>query len=150
MQPNKRLIQQGLLRNKDTVDAVASKASEQRWANRRDRNTPAHLVIDAEMLGSRAAPIPCILKDTSSTGARIELARATAERWISSPGSMPQKFRLQIPSELIEVQCAIAWCAGNMIGVQFTAPARVLKRTPRPRPPEKKKSMLSLGNLFSK
>ena len=58
MQPNKRLIQQGLLRNKDTVDAVASKASEQRWANRRDRNTPAHLVIDAEMLGSRAAPSP--------------------------------------------------------------------------------------------
>lgn len=150
MQPNKRVIQQGPLRDQSAVDAAAMKASEQRWAGRRQRNTPAHLIIDAEMLGTRAAPIPCILKDTSSTGARIELARATAERWISSPGSMPEKFRLQIPSELVEVQCRIAWCEGNMIGVQFTAPARVLKRNPRPRPAPKKKSMLSLGNLFSK
>lgn len=150
MQPTKRLIQQGPIRNTDVDNAIASKASEQRWANRRQRNTPAHLVIDAEMLGSRAAPIPCILKDTSSTGARIELARATAERWISSPGSMPERFRLQIPSELVEVQCCIAWCEGNMIGVQFTAPARVLKRSPRPRPAPKKKSMLSLSGLFSK
>lgn len=149
MRPTKRVIQQGTLKTGDAA-AIGASASEQRWATRRQRNTPAHIVLNSEVLGARPTPIPCLLKDTSSTGARIELSRATAERWISSSGSMPENFRLQIPSELVEVQCRVAWCEGNMIGIQFTAPARVLKRAPRQRPEPKKKSMLSLGGMFSK
>ena len=150
MRPTKRVIQQGSLPN-GAPNPVAAKASEQRWASRRQRNTPAHIVLNSEVLGVRPAPIPCVLRDTSSTGARIELARSTAERWIGSSGSMPQRFRLQIPSEHVEVECAVAWCNENMIGVRFVAPARVIKRQPRPKAePRKKESMLSFGGLLSK
>jgi hypothetical protein len=150
MRPTKRVIQQGPLPT-GVPNNVAAKASEQRWASRRQRNTPAHIVLNSEVLGARPAPIPCVLRDTSSTGARIELARTTAERWIGSSGSMPERFRLQIPSELVEVECAVAWCNDNMIGVRFVAPARVMKRQPRQKPePQKKKKMISFGGLLSK
>lgn len=150
MRPTKRVIQQGPLPT-DAPNTVAAKASEQRWASRRQRSTPAHIVLNSEVLGVRPAPIPCILRDTSSTGARIELARSTAERWICRSGSMPDRFHLQIASELVEVECAVAWCNDNMIGVRFVAAASVMKRQPRQKPePQKKKSTLSFGGLLYK
>jgi hypothetical protein len=152
MPPTQRVIQQGACPSRTAENAVKQKGSELRWAKRRERNTPAHIVLNSEIFGTRAAPIPCILKDTSSTGARIELARSTAERWLSSSGSgITESFRLRIPSEHIEVECRVAWTEETMMGVQFTAPARVMKRQARPRrePPAPKSKLPGLGRLFS-
>ena len=53
---------------------------------------------------------------------------------------MPERFRLQFPTELVDVKCSVASCNDNMSGIQFIAHARVTKPTPREKPqPTKKK-----------
>ena len=148
MKPNARVIQQGSGVAHQTHPALAGSASEKRFANRRARKTPAHIVLDGQILGQQVAPISCLLKDTSSTGALIELTAATANRWSANSAGLPERFRLQIPSEFIEVDCRVAWREHEMLGVQFTAPARMLQKPQKPKPVEKPKSSLSLSRLF--
>ncbi len=150
MPAQRRVIQQGR-RSLATEQVCAEDGSEYRWAKRRKRETPAHIVIDSEMFGQKAAPISCMLRDTSSTGAKIELSRTVAERWIGTSNGMPESFRLQIPSEFIELNCRVAWAEGNCLGVQFTGPARMLQRGPRrvKQEPKPNGKVAALVDMFS-
>ena len=148
MRSNQRLIQQGrsqLL----AEDNFASRAAEQRWANRKQSRTPALIVIENEAMGRRTAPLSCVLKDTSSTGARLELSPTVAQRWGNSASGLPERFRLQIPSQLVEMDCRIAWYEGTEIGVQFASPVGMMKRAPRRQTSTKKQLRLSLSSLFA-
>ena len=147
MRSNQRLIQQG--RSQRMVeDNFAARAAEQRWANRKQSRTPALIKIENDAMGRQAAPLGCVLKDTSSTGARIELSRTVAQRWGHSAAGLPERFRLQIPSQLVEMECRTAWYDGTEIGVQFTSPVLKMQRATRQRQPAKKPARLSLSSLF--
>lgn len=148
MRSNQRLIQQGRspLRVEDNL---SSQAAEQRWANRKNSRTPALIVTDGQSMGRQMGPLNCILKDTSSTGARIEFSPAVAQRWGYSAAALPDRFRLQIPSQRVQMDCRIAWYDGAEFGVQFTSPVTMMQRPRRNQQPAKKPSRLSLSSLFA-
>ena len=98
-------------------------ADERRWAQRKPRSLPAYIL--SQRLSSS---VPAIVRDLSSTGAKIEivLGRDTV---VSSADSLPDKVTLFLVSDEMEVDGTVAWRAGNFVGIRFTSASR-----PRPRP----------------
>ena len=56
------------------------------------------------------APVPCIVLDISSSGARLDV-HETAE--------VPRLFRLMMDLEGVERTCHVVWRTGNSLGVRF-------------------------------
>jgi PilZ domain len=61
---------------------------------------------------NRRSAIDCLVRDISSTGARITFAGEV---------SMPDKIELYIPQKQKVVQAHVQWRRSNEIGVDFTA-----------------------------
>lgn len=56
--------------------------------------------------------LPCMVRKISPMGANFELESDTA---------LPSTFRLQIPADLFEVECALRNQDGHLVGVEFTS-----------------------------
>jgi len=92
-------------------------------------------------------PVPCIVVDSSSTGARLHL---TTGRGGTPASSVSDRFTLQIPFERVEIDCRVAWRKEKQLGVKYASPARPLAKSTRasisPKPalePRKQKSLVS-------
>jgi hypothetical protein len=87
-----------------------------RWARRKARNAPA-----AIMFPGITTPIACIVRDTSSTGAMIEMVKDkyNAE---GSTKVVEDEFTLTITLDKTYVQCRVQWRSGTRIGVRFLGP----------------------------
>lgn len=113
-------------------------SAEARWAKRKP--TKLNGLILAE---GHSTALPCIVVDSSSTGAQIHL---TTGRGGTPATNLPDRFRLQIPFERIELDCRIAWRTEKKIGVRYASPARALAKVERPKivvPPKKEKSVIA-------
>jgi hypothetical protein len=111
---------------------------EARWAKR--KATKLNGLILAE---GHSTALPCIVVDSSSTGAQIHL---TTGRGGTPATSLPDRFKLQIPFERIELDCRIAWRTEKKLGVKYVSPARALAKVERPRivaAPKKEKSVIA-------
>ena len=97
-----------------------------RWAHRRASATAGYLYG-----GEITEPVNCVILDTSSTGARMEVRALRGSRF-HNIGDLPKTFSLAFTSDRVIVDCVIAWRRGNEIGVKFTSPAR-------PAPPQPKR-----------
>ena len=113
MKPQARVIQQGRRAASQTHPALQGTASEKRFATRRERKTPALIVLDTQILGQKVPPISCLLKDTSSTGALIQLTAAVANRWSGSTSGLPESFRLQIRANSSRCSAASPGATGS-------------------------------------
>jgi hypothetical protein len=116
--------------------------SEARWA----RRTPTRL--GAQILhSSLSAAILCTIRDTSSTGARLEVA---AQRGGNiSRDRVPEQFTLFMPADRLEVDCEVMWRQGLLVGVRYTSPTRrTAKQQPIKRPEPPKKPHTSLVKLL--
>lgn len=120
----------------------ANAGPEGRWA----RRTAARLggqIVNPGLQG----PVPCVIKDMSSTGARLELQ---AQR--GGPISrerVPDQFTLYMPTDRVEVECQVMWRQGQLLGVRYTSPARrTAKQQPIKKPEQPKKPHTSLINLL--
>lgn len=117
---------------------VAESIPEARWARR--KATRLNGLILAE---GHSTALPCIVVDSSSTGAQIHL---TTGRGGAPATSLPDRFRLQIPFERIELDCRIAWRTEKKLGVKYVSPARALAKVERPKStiaPKKEKSVIA-------
>jgi hypothetical protein len=101
-------------------DAVANK----RWAQRKSSQMPAGLIFP----GTRNL-IPCQVRDSSSTGAKLELT-APRNNPNSDSESMPDEFTLVVRMDNMEVDCEVVWRKGSMMGVRYVSPARVTPKAP--------------------
>lgn len=122
--------------------AVTDRGSDGRWAQR----TPSRLggqIVNPGLL----SPIPCLIRDTSSTGARLELQ---AQR--GGPISrerVPDQFMLFMPTDRVEVECQVMWRQGQLLGIRYTSPARrTAKQQPIKKAEQPKKPHTSLINLL--
>jgi hypothetical protein len=97
-------------------------ATNKRWAQRKSSMMPAGLLFP----GTRQ-PIPCAIRDSSSTGAKLELTSGKNHP-NSDSESMPDEFTLIMRMDNMEVDCAVAWRKGNMLGVRYVSPARALPK----------------------
>jgi hypothetical protein len=62
---------------------------------------------------------PCMFKDLSLKGARIEVLGEPIK-----PALLADGFRLYFDTEKHEIPCAVAWAKGRMLGVEFEGKAR--------------------------
>ena len=91
---------------------------EYRFA-RRKRTATNGLIVSPAL----SVPLSCILRDVSSTGARIELV-ASLENLIGGRANLPSSFTLDMRLDRMEVDCAIVWRRGAFVGVRFTSTPR--------------------------
>lgn len=96
---------------------------EQRFARRRT-------MVASGILGGPglAMTLTCAVRDTSSTGALIELTTSG-----NAVPMLPDTFTLSMPMERVEYDCRLVWVHGRTAGVMFTGPARMLVKRPPPR-----------------
>lgn len=69
-------------------------------------------------------PRPCMIKDLSHKGARVEVVGDPIKPTLLSDG-----VKLYFDTEKHEIQCSVAWCKGQMFGLRFEG---------RPKPPSRK------------
>jgi hypothetical protein len=80
---------------------------ERRIAPRRNTNIQARIVY-----GGGRTVLPCIVKNTSETGAKLEVASVAA---------IPNTFDLLVPGHHPQ-SCRVVWRAMRELGVAYQAP----------------------------
>jgi hypothetical protein len=98
----------------------ASDKSNQRWAKRKPASTPAKILFDGI-----TTPYECTVRDMSSTGAQIEMAR-TKFNPDGSTESVPHHFTLIITLDKMAVECQSMWRRGTKLGARFTGMVRTI------------------------
>ena len=122
--------------------ATGNGGADARWA----RRTPARL--GGQILhSSLATAILCTVRDTSSTGARLEVVSQRGGN--ISRDRVPDQFTLFMPADRLEVDCQVMWRQGLMVGVRYVSPARrTAKQQPLKKPEPPKKPHTSLVKLL--
>ena len=101
---------------------VGVKPDDRRWAQRKARSLPAYLQSD-----KLQSQVPCIVRDLSSTGARVEivLGRDTP---IRSADDLPQQVTLYMVTDEVDVECDVVRRDGKFAGLQFASAMRIKLR----------------------
>lgn len=105
-------------------------AADQRFAKRKTSRMPG-LIHHATF----QQPLQCMVRDSSSTGALIEIAPIKGSA-ASALSRFPKQFTLTIPLERVAFECDLAWQNDRTLGVRYAAPARILAKPVRHRPKE--------------
>lgn len=108
-----------------TEGSQAPSPVDHRFA-RRKRTAANGLIVSPAL----SVPLSCILRDVSSTGARIELV-ASLENLIGGRAKLPSSFTLDMRLDRMEVDCAIVWRRGAFVGVRFTSTPRFRRHVGR-------------------
>jgi len=99
-------------------------ADNRRWAHRRASATSASLI------GSEIGdPVPCVILDSSSTGARIKPHFTRAARF-QSIKELPGTLTLFYTIDRVAIDCKIAWRRDGEVGLKFVSPARSIPKPP--------------------
>ncbi len=69
-----------------------------------------------------------VVKDTSLSGAKLEVADAKGNPFAASTERVPERFTLVMPMEHTSVECRVAWRKGHVLGVRYMGPARQLPK----------------------
>jgi len=81
-----------------------------------ERRSSSRRTLDAKaIIPNRKAPIDCILRDVSKTGARLELPN---EQIV-----LPEMMKISVPELGIECECQQRWRFGAKVGVKFISPS---------------------------
>jgi hypothetical protein len=106
-------------RTTSLIGLVGSKSDDnRRWAHRRSSATAGYIYG-----GEIVDPVNCVILDTSSTGARIEIRALRGSRF-HNINDLPKQFTIVFQIDRVAVDCAIAWRRGSELGIKFTSPAR--------------------------
>ncbi|MEQ1715260.1 MAG: PilZ domain-containing protein [Hyphomicrobium sp.] len=107
------------------IDAVEAKASDKRFAPRRKGQTPALVYLNG---GSGS--FPCLIRDTSSTGARLEL-QAGWDNPFSAGVSLNDRVTLVVRMDRVVYECKIVRRSETELGVKFVAAPKPLAKVVR-------------------
>ncbi len=107
------------------VAAGTTHAIERRWAVRKPVATGG-TILSHEL----SVPVHCILRDISTTGARLEL-HVNEDNLLGPRIKLPAYFTLVIRVDRVEVDCAIVWRKSGDLGVRFVATPRPYVRSAR-------------------
>lgn len=107
----------------ETAAVKARSFVERRFAKRKVVATNA-LIVSPDI----PVPIACMVRDISSTGARLELVRSN-DNPLGGRAKLPGTFTINLRLDRMEVDCAIAWRNGAFVGVRFLATPRTYARS---------------------
>ncbi|MGE0053819.1 MAG: PilZ domain-containing protein [Hyphomicrobium sp.] len=120
-----RSIDRILSKPKAASVGAHDKASEKRFAPRRSGMTPAVVYLE-----DGPGSFPCLIRDMSTTGARLEL-RQGWDRDFSAGVSNDDRIRLVVRLDRVMYECKIVRCGAKELGVKFTAAPKPLARAQR-------------------
>ncbi len=106
--------------------STEDEGSERRWARRKHGGAIA-LIVHPEL----PVPIPCVLADASSTGARLRI-EITQDNMLGGRVKLPAQFSLQMKADRIQVDCTIVWRRSGELGVRYVSTPRPMQRASRP------------------
>ena len=105
---------------------------ERRWAKRKLAGLPGTILSDRLQ-----APVACIVRDLSSTGAQIDIKLGKGGV-ISNAAGLPNRFVLILLRDECQVECKVAWADKVTAGVRFMSGLKpVPKRVAAARPAKK-------------
>ena len=105
---------------------MASKASgENRFAQRRASQIPALIYFDGT-----TTSVPCLIKDMSTTGAKLEL-RNGWDNPFKSDASQMERIRLVIRMDRVMYDCKIMRRSETELGVKFLAAPKPMTKVAR-------------------
>lgn len=93
-----------------------------RWAKRKPVNSNGQILFDGS-----TTPHACLVRDISSTGAKIEVQK-TKYNSDGSTGFVPTYFTLAIPLDRTLVECQSMWRRGSFMGVRFLGAVRQMEK----------------------
>ncbi len=96
---------------------------ERRFAQRKSAATNA-LIMSSDL----NVPMSCLVRDVSTTGARIELV-VSPENLLGGRAKLPGSFTLNMRLDRMQVDCAIVWRNGAFVGVRFVSTPRSYLKT---------------------
>jgi hypothetical protein len=98
---------------KSQAGEEATLESQRRWAKRKPTHNTGQILFDGV-----TTPYACIVRDISSTGAKIEMAR---NKYNPDGGSsfLPTQFSLIMPLDRTRVECQSMWRRGSFVGARF-------------------------------
>lgn len=111
--------------NRELAEAALLSASENRFAPRRRGQTPALIYVEGAVDG-----VPCLIKDMSTTGARLELKQKWTYPFKSTFGHM-DRLRLVMRADRVMYDCKIVRCKDGVLGVKFIAAPRPIAKVVR-------------------
>lgn len=117
----RRLAAGDAVQSIEASDALST--IERRFARRKDAATKA-LIISPDL----NMPISCVVRDVSTTGARIELV-TSPENLLGGRAKLPGSFVLNMRLDRLEVDSAIVWRKGGSVGVRFVSTPRSYARS---------------------
>jgi hypothetical protein len=90
-----------------------SEEAQRRWAKRKPAHAQGQILFEGV-----TTPYPCIVRDISSTGAKLEMVRG---KFNPDGGSsfLPAYFSLIMPLDRTRVECQSMWRRGSSVGVRF-------------------------------
>lgn len=103
------------------------KDASRRWAKRKSTDSSAQVIFDGS-----TTPHACVVRDISSTGAKIEMLKTKFNADASS-AFVPTYFTLVVPMDRTSVECQSMWRRGSYMGVRFLGAVKQLPK-PSPRP----------------
>ncbi len=111
--------------NRPVAEDASSEAENRRWARRKPASTPAQIKFDGITV-----PFECVVRDISSTGAKLEVLKSRYNNDASSD-AIPNHFTLVMPLDRIAVDCVSMWRRGSRMGVKFSGMVRHLQVAPK-------------------
>jgi hypothetical protein len=108
-----------------TAPAKSKASGDKRFAPRRSSQIPAQIYIEGT-----AVSVPCLIKDMSTTGAKLQL-RAGWDNPFSSGTSETERIRLVIRLDRVIYDCKIVRRDDTELGVKFVAAPKPMTKTLR-------------------
>ena len=107
--------------------AVMARASDgdQRFAPRRASQTHAQIYFDGT-----ASSVPCLIRDMSTTGARLEL-RDGWDNPFKSEASQMERIKLVVRMDRVMYECRIVRRAETELGVKFISAPKPMTKVVR-------------------
>lgn len=105
--------------------AVLKSNGENRFAPRRSSQIPAQIYFDGTTVS-----VPCLIKDMSTTGAKLEL-RSGWDNPFRSDASEMERIRLVIRADRVMYDCKIIRRDETELGVKFTAAPKPMTKVVR-------------------
>ncbi len=111
--------------NRERHEAPGLAASENRFAPRRKGQTPALIYVEGAPDG-----VPCLIKDMSTTGAKLELQQKWTYPFKGTFGHMDH-IRLVVRADRVMYDCKIIRCKDGVMGVKFTSMPKPIAKVVR-------------------
>jgi PilZ domain len=111
--------------NRERHEALVLAASENRFAPRRKGQTPALIYVEGAPDG-----VPCLIKDMSTTGAKLELQQKWTYPFKGTFGHMDH-IRLVVRADRVMYDCKIIRFKDGVMGVKFTSMPKPIAKVVR-------------------